>query len=506
MVGRVGATSGGSFPWRSLLGICACGTLRWSAVAQEPLPEQILPLPAPLTEEAPLAPDVPPPSLPRVDVNTTLWSNEPTKRTAEDEPVETTEDNVRPLSESALRNYGGRFPDGPPEYRGINVGEALGLDRGAGSLDVTASIRERVGLGSSFNEEAAVFHVGRFRLRGSISAGVVAESESGLGGAEKPGWEAGTQFGLSLSGAVGGDGGRGFLGVDYAASWQVGGRPSSSGTMDQILSVNGHYGFAKLDLSVRAAYSHLTGPDRDFGESTDRDVTSVDLTAAYPLSEKTNLELTLSGADSAFGGGIDSEELSGTLFLNRKISAKTQIALGATVGILEVTDSERQTFQQVNFRVQYALSSKVAFSSTVGYEFRAIGGRSSATPVFSGGVSYAITPRMHFNLEASRAVTNSATERQTNYVSTTVSGMLSQQVGAKLSVGISVGVQNAEYDSTTNNGTLARTDNLLFFRPNLQLRLTRNFSVSLYYSYAKNDSNIRSFVTQQAGLSGVYTF
>jgi hypothetical protein len=404
------------------------------------------------------------------------------------------------------------LPAAPPSpLPARSTTELLGVvsDRGAAALDSTGS-----GFGhglSSFGPffsaaSQAVHGGGRFAFKASVHVGEFAEKESGDSTQTQRGWEFGTRLAGTLGATLGFPKTGRFLEVQYAGSLQLGGRGQSDGKLDQALALTGHYDFAKLKLLLNADYSHATGPDRDVGQVVDRDLVALSLNSFYPLSLKSSLDLTLSDSSSQYQGGISSDELRAALFFNRQASVKTRLGVGGTVGSLEVDQGAHQTFEQLNLRVAYVPSRKITLAAMVGYEWRQIDGTTSATPVFDGSVSYAIRPTTTLSLGATRAVRNSAAQAQTNYVSSTVQVSASQKIGPKVVTSLSLGYQNATYDSVDGSESASREDNYFFARPDLRFLVTQAFSLSLFYSYGENRSTERSFQTQQVSLSGTYSF
>lgn len=416
-----------------------------------------------------------------------------------------------PNSEQNASDEGAQPPDEPPSPLGSTTEGSTPLetisDRGAASLDPTA-----IGLGSGFStiglptiRKGPFFQAGPLALSAVLNASVIAEKES-RDSTRTDSWKFGSQLAGSLGATLGYPLTGQYLDARYAGSYQLGGRSRSDGNFEQALSLTGNYHFAQLRVALTGDYAHTTGPDRDVGSSVNRDTTAFRLTALYPLSVRSSADLTLAESSKQYGGGIDSNELSAALFLNRVLSVKTRIGLGGTFGALLVEGENDQPFEQVNLRVTYVAAVKLSLAATLGYEWRQTGTSSSATPVFNGNVSYALRPTTNLSLAANRSVSNSAVRNRTNYVSSSVRAVISQRIGSRASASLSLGYQNADYDSAGNQQAIAREDNLIFARPSIRWHLSESLSVSLFYSFSENFSNTRSFESQQVNLGVSYTF
>lgn len=348
-------------------------------------------------------------------------------------------------------------------------------------------------------------------FRGSVSVSETAEkgAENPQSGASEK-WKMNTLLSGTIEATLGRPSTGRFLELQYAAALRLGNdgenESDASGAVDQALTLTGHCDFAKLKLLMAADYSHSTGPDRDIGESTDRDSTSVRLISSYPLSMKTSLGLTLGETSSQYQAGINSNDLTAALTLNRQISQKTNIGIGGTAGLSTVEAQDDQTFQQVNIYVNYVPTLKLSFAGSVGYERRQVGNTNSSTPIFDGSVSFLVNPRTTFTLGATQSVSNSAAQAETNYTSTTIRASVSERFGDRVTTSLALGYQKASYNSVDGTDGASREDDYFFAFLATTFQVTSTFSMSLSYSYGDNRSNERAFQTQTVNLSGTYSF
>jgi hypothetical protein len=357
---------------------------------------------------------------------------------------------------------------------------------------------------------AAPFSTRPFDFRAIVRVSAVGEKTSLSSMDRNQPWRFGTYLSTTASASFGSPATGRFLVGDYTASVRLGGESESLGALDQQFALTGFYGLAKLQLSLSAQYAHSTGPDRDLGQAVDRDQVSLQANAAYLLSAKTSLALTVSQTISRYAEGISSDGLSTSLSLGRRISVKTTLGLNATLGAVTVDrGGSEQTFQQINVQGSYRPSSKLGVSASAGYETRQVGGTTAATPIFNGGLSYAIRPTTSLSLAATRSVASSAAQIDTNYTSTTIQASVAQSLGRRFSTSLALGHQNSVYETVgdaANSTSASREDRYYFLRSDLQMQVTDSLTASLAYSYGTNDSNERAFQSQQISLSGSYSF
>ena len=381
------------------------------------------------------------------------------------------------------------------------------VDSAAAALDRTA-----LGFGSGpagfsgFLQEVPANLYGPIDFEGALSGGVIAGKETGEARKGEGEWKPGTRFSGLLGGVIGYPTTGRYLRVMYAGSIQTGGDEEEGTKYDQALSLEGYYGFARLKLRTDATFAYSNSLNRDVGRPVDQTLFGLGLEASYPLSLKTSLGLLLDGESSRYGTGINSTQFSGSIFVDRWISVKTSVGVELTGGTLQVDEQDSQVFEQINLRLSYVPTAKCTLSGSFGYEWRQIGNTRSGTPVFAGALSYAIRPTTTIALSASRSVANSASTSDTNYTSSTIRGSVSQKLGLKATASLSLGYQNAIYDSVDDPRSISREDNLVFIRPSLAYRITSFLSISLYYSYGENYSDDRPFTTQEGGINATYKF
>lgn len=395
----------------------------------------------------------------------------------------------------------------PPTFRAVATPAEIVADHGAAAFDPTAAGFGRGLPGGTFTANPnPPIQVGPFAFKGSAGVSLLAEKESG-DGERAQGWRAGTRLFGTLNASVGQPSMNRYLELQYAGSYQIGGRAEYDGTFDQAVALTGHYDFAQLKLRLTGDYSHTTGPDRDVGLTTSRDLVALRLDATYPVSLLSSLNWNLGESTSDYAHDISSTEVRTSLFFDRQISVKTRLGLGGTFGTLQVEEGDNQTFEQVNLRGTYVpTNTKFSLAATVGYEFRQVGGTDTGTPVFDGSVAYAVRPTTRLSLAAGRSVTDSAVAAQTNYVSSTVRLSLTQKINARFVTSLSLGYQNADYRFAEGATARGREDDFVFVRPDLTWLAKDFFSVFLLYSYGENFSDQRGFQTQEVSLGARGSF
>lgn len=376
---------------------------------------------------------------------------------------------------------------------------------GSTALDVTArGARPRRRAGGVRGDRSPI-RIGPVDLAASLTVSGMSES-GGRSSSGDGGWSFSTAVSPSIEGQIGVQEVGRYVSFGYDVSRIFGGDEERDGNFDQSLSVEAHYDFARLKLGLLGDYQSSTGPDRDTGGSAERNTTNVSFTASLPLSLKTSVSAELEFTSNQYAEGISSENYSAAFFANRQLSIKSNVGLGVTLGKLDVQDAPGQTFQQINLRGSFAPTQKLSLSGMIGLEFRQTEDKDLVRPVFELSAVYALRPQTQFGLEASRGSSSSAATSGSNFESTTVSFSVSQQIGTRIRANLSVGMQSSAYETVSGTGDDEREDFYFYVQPRVSYRLNEHFTVSVFYSYTRNDSDQAGFDQQQVGLNATYLF
>jgi len=209
---------------------------------------------------------------------------------------------------------------------------------------------------------------------------------------------------------------------------------------------------------------------------------------------------------------INSETISGDLFINYTYSPKLVIGLGGTGGYNWVgSPSPDQSFEQGNLRFTYEISGKVSLNASVGVEVRQFEGDSGGnhvSPVYALGGAYQPFDGTSVTVNGSRGIQNSAVLAGQDYDSTNISLGLRQRLFRRIYVGLACGYENSDYFSTAESVDASRKDNYFYVQPAVDVSVTRFWTVGAYYLHRQDDSTSASssFNDNQAGLRASATF
>ncbi|MEO8350742.1 MAG: outer membrane beta-barrel protein [Chthoniobacteraceae bacterium] len=390
---------------------------------------------------------------------------------------------------------------------GPNALGGIGGIRGFGGIGGIGGIGGAQGSGLLGRARKPRINLRPLAIDGSVTFSGIAEKGGSSSSSNSNSWEPSFRVSPSITAVLGpADYGR-YLALDYALSTGWGKGTSQDGKFDQAFSGEAFYAFSKLQLSLVGDFSRSSGIDRDVGGNANRDSYAAAFSASYPLSAKTSLAWTTSGTVDNVEGGINSTGLNTGLTLSRQFTFKSRLGISASVGSLSTDDAaDDQIYEQINLLWSYLATPKLSFAWSVGYQFRQIGSETSGTPIFSGSIAYQVRERTSVGLAAARTISNSASQSQTNYTSNTVALSISQQIGDRAAANLAIGYQGAAYDSTTTGESTGRNDHYYYVRPSLAFRVAQRLSLSVYYSYGKNQSDESPFATQQVGINATVPF
>jgi hypothetical protein len=301
---------------------------------------------------------------------------------------------------------------------------------------------------------------------------------------------------------------------------------SNEDAVQHVIGLQAGHNFGRLSLLASQSIQILDGSDLttladqtghnaniDVGGRTQHNIYTTNLNGSYDLTGK--LFLTSSGSlaiDDYAGPQIDSQNLSGNLFLNYQYRQKLVVGLGGTAGYnLVSAGSPDQVYEQANARVGYSPTAKTTFGATVGLEFRQFENNSRGlyvTPVYTLSGTYQPFDGTSLSLSGSRRTANSGSLAGQDYASTSVNAALRQRFLGRTTLGVSIGYENDDYFSTINGLLASRVDNYLYIEPSVDVTITRYWSAGAYYLHRQDSSSFAffDFYDDQAGFRMMVKF
>ena len=292
------------------------------------------------------------------------------------------------------------------------------------------------------------------------------------------------------------------------------------------MTLQGQYRFGHLSLHLSQGVALLDGANPGslaYGSNpapavnldtvdTAVNTYTTNATFSYDLTGKTFLSGGVNYTLNAYETLIDSETISGNLFINYTYSPKLVVGLGGTAGYNWVgSPSPDQSYEQGNLRVTYEISGKVSLNASVGVEVRQFEGDSGGnhvSPVYALGGAYQPFDGTSVTLSGSRGIQNSAVLAGQDYDSTNISLGVRQRFFRRIYVGLAVGYEGSDYFSTAQSVDASRKDNYFFVQPAVDVTVTRFGTIGVYYLHRQDDSTSASssFYDNQVGLRASVTY
>ncbi|MBN8708488.1 MAG: outer membrane beta-barrel protein [Verrucomicrobia bacterium] len=280
---------------------------------------------------------------------------------------------------------------------------------------------------------------------------------------------------------------------------------------NQAAALLGQYRWNKLTGQIESRYQYLTGPDREVGAFTDRQLFVNAIRFNYDYSDKTTFDAEFLQNTQIFKSYLNQYDYRLKLGGDYRILPKVKIGGEGVAGILDVADSPLQYYQQIRGRLRYDATGKLAFKSSAGIEFRQFQGESDEfriEPVFSLGLEYTPFDGTLISLTGYRDVIGSNSLVGQNYVATGFQISIQQRVLQKFFVGVAFGYENDTYFATESDIDSSRVDNYIFARPSISYNLADWAKTGIFYEYRNNDSNesSSSFYDNRVGVELNLTF
>ena len=270
------------------------------------------------------------------------------------------------------------------------------------------------------------------------------------------------------------------------------------------------YGFqgSRCNLVISQQYSSVQNSAPDVGDLVKVQEYLTTINFDYTLSAKLSMTLRAQQEIIDYDHGFDSNQWTGSAYLNYELLPKTTIALGSVVGAVDL-EGPNQEFVQVNGRLLYNPTEKLSVNGTAGVELRQTQGYSATilTPVFSGGFSYNPWDHTNATLNAYREYNYSAKYFGQDYLATGVSGSISQTFFEKLAATLSASFENAHYENNLNDESNDLGYNYFTVRAALDYRWKSWCQFSAFLQYRESISHtIDGFTDDQAGVQTRFSY
>ncbi|MCX8155520.1 MAG: outer membrane beta-barrel protein [Verrucomicrobiae bacterium] len=308
------------------------------------------------------------------------------------------------------------------------------------------------------------------------------------------------------------------LTLTYSPSAQFYTRNSDYTRLNHGASLGLAWPMSKLSLNFGATYSDTLSADVVVGSMAQNRSLSLTAGASYPWSEKIssahNVRFSFQDYGNYYGtAGIPSGGLIGYMdwgtdhWARYRYSEKTGFSLGVSVGQQNAQHSGTDSvYERVMASVDYSVTEKISATLAVGPEFRQYSGNTanSMGVVFNATGSWRPTDRTGLSLSASRSQTPSPIVGGENYVSTSVSLGVSQQLFNRIGASASIGYSNVSSGRSAPGTSTNRDDDYIFGRIGFSLALARNWSFGVHYERRESLSDNASsyaFSNNRAGFN-----
>jgi hypothetical protein len=315
-----------------------------------------------------------------------------------------------------------------------------------------------------------------------------------------------------------------YLRLDYMPSAILFVDHSDQDAFNQLIHLEGGYNTGRLTLTLSQdiallesanlnSFFDTTGlwANTDASGPTRVNIFYTRLRASYQLTGKMWLSAELDSPTYFYPSHISDYTLSGGLYLYYNWLPKLSVGIGGTFGYVWVDNpSTDQTFEQVNLRLNYEVTAKLALYASGGVEFRQFDGNRDTydSPVFELGLSYHPFEGSYISLAAGRRIYPSGYVEDQDFGATYVAGRIQQRLFHRLYLGFAAGYEHSNYFATDRNVNATRDDDYWFIEPSADVLITRWLSAGVYYLHREDSSNddFFSWEDNQVGVRATLRF
>ena len=315
-----------------------------------------------------------------------------------------------------------------------------------------------------------------------------------------------------------------YLRLDYMPSAILFVDHSDEDAFNQLIHLEGGYNSGRLRLSLFEdiallesanlnSISDTTGlwANTDASGPTRVNIFNTRLRADYDLTGKVFLQGEFDSSIFFYPNHISSYLVSGGLYIYYNWLPKVSVGVGGTFGYDWVDDpTSDQTFEQVNARLNYQVTSKFNLYASGGVEFRQFDGNRGeyTSPVFEVGLTHHPFDGTTFTLAAGRRIYNSGFLANQDFATTYIVGRFQQRLFSRVYFGFGGGYENSDYFATARNVSAPRDDDYWFIEPSVDVLITRWLSTGVYYLHRQDVSSVDffSFYDNQVGVRATLRF
>ena len=315
-----------------------------------------------------------------------------------------------------------------------------------------------------------------------------------------------------------------YLRLDYMPSAILFVDHSDQNAFNQLIRLEGGYSSGRWTFNLAEdimilesanfnSFFDTTGlwANTDAGGRTRVNVFNTRARADYQLTGKVFLQGEFDSSIFVYPDNISSYMISSGLYVYYNWLPKVSVGIGGTLGYDWVDDpTANQSFEQVNARLNYEVTSKFFLYASVGVEFRQFDGNRGTytSPVFEVGSIYNPFSGTTITFAAGRQMYASGYFANQDFGGTYVTGRFQQRLFRRLYLGLGAGYENSDYIATDRDVSAAGNGDYWFVEPSLDVLITRWLSAGVYYLHRENSSDINSnsFDDNQVGVRATVRF
>ena len=307
-----------------------------------------------------------------------------------------------------------------------------------------------------------------------------------------------------------------FMAANYSANFLV--FQANDGANAVTHNANVNIGGGQR-LSWRFGHTLVSDADADVANlaaagRVRRDIHTSNLSTIYDLSDKTDLEARFASIYSDYGsaGTFDTWRGQGTVLFDYEMTAKIHYALGGSLGYDQVDGFNNSIFEQVNSRLVWTVSPKLALRAGLGVEFRQFQGSSldRTSLIFDVAADWKISTLTVASIGTARGVAPSNSVGNQAATRTSVTGQLTHKIGERYTASAIAGYSFSDLAANGVTVAFSQEDTYWFLRPSVAVRLMDRAAAVAFYQFRRNDSNAAAnasdFTNHQVGLSLSYAF
>jgi hypothetical protein len=293
--------------------------------------------------------------------------------------------------------------------------------------------------------------------------------------------------------------------LDYTPTLTFYSATNFQNSLNQSASLSGATAIDDWALGLSQTWSHSDTPLTETAAQTENDTFNTDLNANWAINSKMSATFDLNQNFNFVTDQQNSMTWSTMDWLDYRFWKRLTLGVGAGAGYVRITPNGNnsgaglgdQTYQQLQLRIRWRITDKIALSANGGFDYRQYYIADTANtldPIYGGAIDWAPFKYTQISFGVNSGISSSdyfVASQSTETTSLSLS--LNQRLLTKYNLNVSGSYVLTDYNTVTGGFNTIRSDNNYAFNVRLSRNILKRGQISAVYLYNDNHSSEPGF-------------